>query len=238
MKSKSPRCHWFRVGLARAFTSSLPSIRKMSDDTEQRNEAGETPEERKVGSFLPVYLVSLILIVLGLSVISWRVAMVLGAVLMPAHAIAIGLVSRVKPWRPPLLKIWPITAFVIALLFLMPGHVIYRMALAPEAVFKRIVANPVPKSVENIEKKEGSGRSSWVSLTFDSNAETIAELLGERDYESVANLTPELQEMAGRFQFEGAHAFQLNFEDRGIRLSAIVNARSNRMCVIYERGLK
>jgi hypothetical protein len=202
------------------------------------SDAEQTVDDRPKTTYTRVYLLSLVLIALGLSAISWRVVMILGVVFMPAHAIAIGLISRVKPWRPVLLKIWPVTALVIALLFLMPGHVIYRLALTPNAVFKRLVANPVPKTVENIEKKEGGGPAGWVSLTFDADAGTIAELLVEREYQPVENVSAEIQEKAGRIQMSGSHGFQKEFPESGIRFSAIVNARSNRMSVIYERGVR
>lgn len=206
----------------------------MNDEPEQIDADEQNPKV----TYLRVYLLSAVLIVLGLQVISWRIAFLLGVVLMPAHAIAIGLVSRIKPFRPVLLKIWPVTALVISLLFLMPGHVIYRLAMTPEAVFKRLVANPIPDSVENIEKKQGTGVLEWVSLTFDADSKTITEIFETHAYQPLEKMEASVQEQAGRFEFGRAKAFRVVYPDGGIQLTAIINARSNRMCVIYERPWK
>lgn len=200
----------------------------------------EIAEEQPKVTYLRVYFLSAVLITIGLSTISVRVAVALGVILVPAHAIAIGLISRIQPWRPVFLKIWPVTAFVIALLFLLPARIIYQMATTPTATFKQLVANPVPKSVTNIEKKQHPDSQSWISLTFDLDAKTVEEVLATQSFELFTSsvLTPEIEKRLGRIRLNGAKIYQAKFPDTTVRMTAIVNSRSDRMCVLYERDVK
>jgi hypothetical protein len=191
-------------------------------------------------TYLRVYFVSALLIAVGLSTLSARAAIALGIILMPAHMVAVGLIARIQPWRPIFLRIWPVTAFVIALLFLLPGRIIYQMATTPVATFKQLVLNPVPDGVTNIEKKEQPGSGAWVSLTFDADRMTIDKVLASQDYAPVSsdNIDGRLKEQVGRIQLEGAKIYEANFPESGIRFTAVVNSRSNRMCVVYDRSVR
>jgi len=191
-------------------------------------------------TYVRVYFLSAVLIAIGLSTISVRVAVALGVILIPAHAIAVGLISRIQPWRPVFLKIWPITAFVIALLFLLPARVIYQMATTPTATFKQLVLNPVPDSIKNIEKEEAPDAQSWISLTFDLDPKTVEQVLTTQSFEMVAPtvLTPELESRLGRIRLDGATIYQADFPETTVRMIAVVNSRSDRMCVLYERDMK
>ncbi len=202
--------------------------------------ADEIIEERTGPTYVRVYFLSAVLIAVGLSTISMRVAIALGVILIPAHAIAIGLISRIQPWRPVFLKIWPITGFVIALLFLLPARIIYQMATTPTATFKQLVLNPVPDGVKNIEKEEAPDAQSWISLTFDVDEKTVVEVLATQSFAPVASqaVTPEIEKRLGRIRLDGAKIYQATFPDTTVRMTAVVNSRSDRMCVLYERDVK
>jgi hypothetical protein len=202
--------------------------------------ADEISEERTGPTYVRVYFLSAVLIALGLSTISVRVAVALGVILIPAHAIAIGLISRIQPWRPVFLKVWPVTAFVIALLFLLPARIIYQMATTPTATFKQLVLNPVPEGVKNIEKEEAPDAQSWISLTFDVEEKTVVEVLATQSFEPASSETvaPELEKRLGQIRLSGAKIYQVKFPDSTVRMTAVVNSRSDRMCVLYERDVK
>ncbi|GEM_PF-2269045 len=200
----------------------------------------DVSEERTGPTYLRVYFLSALLIAVGLSTLSTRAAIALGIILMPAHMVAVGLISRIQPWRPIFLRIWPVTAFVIALLFLLPGRIIYQMATTPTATFKQLVLNPVPDGVTNIEKKQHADSLTWISVTFDLDPKTVPEVLATQEYEMVSpdKITPEIEERLGQIRLDQAKFYQATFPDGGVRFTAVVNSRSDRICVLYERDVR
>ena len=203
--------------------------------TSETESAPDLAAAKRPSGYLRVFILAGSLIVAGLSVISVRVAIVLAAVLLPALAVAVGMISRVDAWRPVLLKVWPFTALAIALLFLMPGHVIYRLATTPDATFKRLIVNPIPDGVSGLEKKESRGFENWVSLTFDARQSAVDAILASRPYQLQVSPRLRLGELAGRINVGNAAIYEADYPEHGIRFTAIVERRTDRMCVVYER---